>query len=672
MQRTHKFLSITFLSLVALCARGNAVGGGTSRVQGHMLSSRQMMGTERMGRRASRAPMNLTVALKPRDQAGIDDLIKRQNDPSDPLYHHYLSNEEYKARFSPTDAQVQEVVEYLELRGVHVANVHGDNMILEAESDTATTEDAFQIQINEFEKADGELVFAPNAEPLLTDEIAPRVSGVVGLNNLAKFRSHTLETRSGTSTPASGGFAPADIRAAYGISSGYSAAGQSVALFQLDSYTPSDIDAYRTQYGIPLSGAGSTNIVPYYIGGASSTPGDGASEVTLDTELVLALAPQLDNIFIYMGVNTDAGALATYSQIATDNTAKSVSSSWGIAEDLVSQSYINSENTIFQKMATQGQSMYAASGDYGAYDDQRYNPTKLDVDDPASQPYVTGVGGTTLASKVSNIGEVAWSNTSTTPDTGGGGGISTRWAQPSFQQGLGNSTNLGSTSNRMVPDVALHANPNNGYNIYFDGGWHRYGGTSCAAPLWAAFTAVINRTRVSNGLGTLGFANAALYALAGSSLGSSVFHDITSGNNLYYPATTGYDLATGLGSFNGDSLFNALTASAASSPPAAPSTVTGTSTATMVDVVTWSNASNASAYDVYRSTAVNGTFDRVGTSVTTNTFTETVSTYSPYYYYYVRSVNGSGTSAPSTRVPVAPYVAAPSAAPTNLSATVTQ
>jgi subtilase family serine protease len=115
---------------------------------------------------------------------------------------------------------------------------------------------------------------------------------------------------------------------------------------------------------------------------------------------------------------------------------------------------------------------------------------------------------------------------------------------------------------RNVPDVSLNADPTTGYAIYYGGQWTVYGGTSCAAPLWAAFTALVNQQRISNGKGAIGFPNGLLYQLG--SRYETDFHDIADGStNLYYPAVTGYDDATGLGTINGTNLIQDLSNDAA-------------------------------------------------------------------------------------------------------------
>jgi subtilase family serine protease len=124
---------------------------------------------------------------------------------------------------------------------------------------------------------------------------------------------------------------------------------------------------------------------------------------------------------------------------------------------------------------------------------------------------------------------------------------------------------------RMVPDVSLNADPQTGYAVYYDGAWTVFGGTSCVAPLYAAFTALVNEGRVAESLTRVGFLNPILYQAAQSPFYSSDFNDIHDGStNLYYPAETGYDLTTGWGSLNGGGLYTALT----TIPPAPPANLT--------------------------------------------------------------------------------------------------
>jgi kumamolisin len=213
-------------------------------------------------------------------------------------------------------------------------------------------------------------------------------------------------------------------------------------------------------------------------------------------------------------------------------------------------------------MAAQGQTIFAAAGDNGAYD----NGSTLSVDDPASQPYVVGAGGTTL--RTSGAGG-AWASETTwnagSIDAGaGGGGVSQVWTIPSWQTGAITAASAASKTMRNVPDVAMNADPDTGYAIYYRG-WQVYGGTSCSGPIWAGFTALVNEQRAAAGKSAIGFLNPVIYAIGEGtySVYASNFHDIDDGStNLHYKAVKGYDDATGWGSFQGATLLAKLAGSA--------------------------------------------------------------------------------------------------------------
>jgi kumamolisin len=270
--------------------------------------------------------------------------------------------------------------------------------------------------------------------------------------------------------------------------------------------------------------------------GGGTTDTSGQDEVDLDIEVVQALAPG-STIKVYEAPNSDAGETAVYSKLVSDD-VPIISISWGIYESGETASNRTALNTDFQEAAAQGQSVFAASGDSGS-DDAGDGGTSVDF--PASDPYVTGTGGTTLTTSSGTWSkETAWS--------GSGGGVSSIYSRPSFQTSSENSS-----SYRGVPDVAADANPSSGWSIYTEGAWYEFGGTSAAAPNWAAFTAVLDDEADETGGYELGYANTTIYALATSSSSTyaSAFHDVTSGSNGSYSAGTGYDKVTGWGSYNG-------------------------------------------------------------------------------------------------------------------------
>ena len=514
------------------------------------------------GRTASDKKLALTVALPLRNQQQLETLIQKLHDPKDPQYGKYLSTAEFTANYGPTPADYDDVVKHFKTQGYAITKSHGNRLILNVEAPVSTIERSLQLNINDYTE-NNRSFYAPDNNPAFPQTIASKITSVIGLDNATVLTPHYKKvTPLSQTTPAPryngtgpGNFlSPNDIKKAYNLNNlNITGIGQTLALFELDGYTPSDITAYSTYFGLPTMAL--TNVL---VDGFNGAPGSDAIEVTLDIELMMAIAPGATQIIVYEGPNSSQGAIDTYNKIATDNIAKQVSTSWGLPEPLSGSTWLNAENAIFQQMAAQGQTVFAASGDSGAYDGKSNGySTTLMVDDPASQPFVTSVGGTklTLDSTQNYASEIVWNNGSASYQAGGGG-VSGFWAIPSYQQGI--PTTYSSTF-RNVPDVALNADPNTGYSVYFNGGWYIVGGTSCGSPLWAAYTALINQQRLINNLPVIGFISPTLYALETNAGYTQDFHDITTGNNLFYSAGGGYDNATGLGSFNGLNLFNQLT-----------------------------------------------------------------------------------------------------------------
>ena len=511
--------------------------------------------------------VHTTFILPLRNQDELQELINRMYDPTDEEhYGKYLTTEEFVERFAPTQEDYNKVIAHARSVGLMIRGIHSNRTMLHVSGPARIVESAFNLQLHQYAHPSGRLFYAPDNNPEMPPEIASVISGVVGLDSHAQWHPYrrqkqAMEANAAPQTFPSGpggGFAPADLVKAYNLSGVSSdGTGQVIALFELASYAASDINAYTSHFGLPP--AKLKNIL---VDGGSKAPPD--AEVTLDIELALALAPQ-SIIYVYEGPNSNQGVLDTYNRIATDNIAKQVSTSWGLGEDMSTPQYLQAEAAIFKQMAVQGQTIYAAAGDSGAYDDYAQNSSeKLVVDDPASQPYVVGVGGTRLmvnADTGAYQSESVWNDG--VGNGAGGGGVSTVWPIPSWQAGV---STVFSKTHRNVPDVTLNADTNTGYAIYFNGQWQIYGGTSCAAPLWAAFTACVNQELAATQKPPLGFANPKLYALASSAAYAANFHDVTTGDNLHYHAGVGYDNASGWGSFNGANLYASLTNAAIVTP----------------------------------------------------------------------------------------------------------
>jgi subtilase family serine protease len=341
--------------------------------------------------------------------------------------------------------------------------------------------------------------------------------------------------------------------------SGDTGVGQTIATYELGLYDQADVATYFACYGL------SPTITPVNVDGGPT--GGYSEEATIDIEEAAALAPGAA-IEVYQGNDNGSGPIDVYQQMADDDTASIITTSWGICETDPGGSP-DSEQPIFEQMAAQGQTVIAASGDSGSSDcannPDGYTSTTLAVDDPSSQPLVTGVGGLTVSS-TSPLDETVWNDG--VSGGAGGGGKSAVWSRPSWQVGPGITA---SDTMRMVPDLSTMADPNTGFVEYYTGtstgtvrcrqvcvsGWTSIGGTSIAAPIVSALVAVAAQVCATT---RLGFINPQLYAMAARGVG---FNDVTTGNNnLYnvggYNAGVGYDMASGLGSPDGTPFITGL------------------------------------------------------------------------------------------------------------------
>ncbi len=663
--------AIAILQFTAPCLASSV--NSMVRLHGHV-PAKAIANAQFLGSLPATTEIPLAFSLPLRNQQELVVLLKRIYDPADPLYGHHLTSQEFTDRFAPTQDDYDAVTAHARSVGLTVTGTHPNRTLLDVSGPAAAVEAAFNLHLNHHQAANGRKFYAPDNDPEVPYSIASRITGVIGLDNAAVWHAHsrfvpaeemTLTSPLQIGTGPNSGLTPSDIRTAYNLNGvAANGSGQTLGLFELDGYNPADVASYVSYFGLP-----SVPLQNVLVDGFSGRAGSGADEVTLDIELQIALAPGASKIIIYEGPNSNVGVVDTYNRIATDNLAKQISTSWGLSEGQSSAAVISSENAAFQQMAAQGQSVYAASGDSGAYD----NGSTLSVDDPASQPYMVGVGGTQLFvnSGETYNHETTWNVNNTVNGGAGGGGVSSLWSIPSWQQGV---TTAASATMRNVPDVSLNADQYTGYSIYYKHGWWIYGGTSCAAPLWAAFTARVNQQRVANGMTTLGFANPSLYQIGTGAGYGTAFHDIADGStNLYYPAATGYDNATGWGSFNGTSLMAAL-ATPATNPPSSPTGLTATPGNGTV-TLSWNVSTGATSYNVYRGTTSGKEGSTpIKTGITATTYTDNTVTNGTTYYYEVSATNSAGISAPSKEVsatPAAPALAitaGPTATPSRTSA----
>jgi len=505
-----------------------------------------------VGRLASGQIMNLNLVLPLSDPDGLKSFLSEVYDPNSASFHKFLTPTEFTAKFGPSQAQYDAVVQFAVSSGFTVTGGSRDAMDVQVRGPVSAVESAFHVHLRTYQHpTESRQFYAPDSEP--TTDLAFSLWHVSGLDNYS-IPHRLLERRSDyaaahgidvkdvashatTGSGPSASFLGSDMRAAYYGTGTLTGAGQNLGLFEYEGTDLADLTTYyknvKQTNNVPVSvistDGTSTSCVYTRAGGDCDD-----TEQTLDMTQALGMAPGLASLVMYVGSTDTAiiGAMTTHSPLPT-----TIGCSWGWTPADPS-----TLDPYFEKMAAQGQNFFAASGDSSTW--SRRNEAW-----PADDDYVVSVGGTDL---ITASAAGPWKSETAWVDSGGG--ISPdKIAIPSWQKlsGVINSSNKGSTTYRNGPDVSANAN----FTFYTCADQtaclaNEYGGTSFAAPMWAAYIALVNQQLASQGKGTIGFINPTIYAQNVTSVYDTDFHDITSGKSGSYSAVTGYDLVTGWGSPN--------------------------------------------------------------------------------------------------------------------------
>jgi hypothetical protein len=490
--------------------------------------------------------LNLAIGLPLRNADALDLLLASLADPSSPNYHQYLTSAQFTEQFGPTEDDYQALIAFVESRGLAVTGTHPNRTVLDVTGAVGDVEKAFHLNIMFYQHPVRGTFYAPDREPSL--DLSATVLDIAGLDNYDAPRPMSLKTSSPdqttpgrarplvTGSGPSGLFTGKDFRAAYAPGVTLDGTGQAVGLLEFDGFYASDLVANFKQAGLPPITAQTI-----LLDGFDGAPGSSNIEVILDIAMAGYMAPGASKILVYEGDYPND----ILNRMANDNLAQQLSSSWGFGINATTEQ-------IFKQFIAQGQSFYQASGDSGAY--------KAAVMPPSDDPNVTVVGGSSLTTSGAGgpwQSERTWS--------GSGGGVSTEYPIPAYQQGISMAANGGSLTMRNIPDVALIADVqiflicNNGQRV-------SVGGTSAAAPLWAGFTALANQKATATGKPRVGFVNPTIYSIGKGSNYLIAFHDISLGNNSGFSATAGFDLATGWGTPAGQPLIDALIGAVSSQP----------------------------------------------------------------------------------------------------------
>jgi subtilase family serine protease len=498
------------------------------------------------------------VVLSAPREAALDRYVDAVGDPSSPQYRHFLDAKSLGRRFGPARSEIRLARRELRAAGLRVARTFPQRTAIDLSGSVAAVSNVFGVRMGEFVDRSGRHFTAPLSDPVIPDDLRGVIAAVSGLN--------TGPVPAPTDIPA-GGLRPANVAEAYGIDSlharGFRGQGQTIAIASFASFRQSDVDEFDALAGVSSSPVERVRVN----GGSTETTTPNSGEVNLDIDVVRGIAPEA-HIISYEAPLTSIRSFTTgvsdvIDRIVADGRADVVSMSWGLC-DVPSLAdgtpWLSAGDRLrlgqsLRAAVAQGVSVFVASGDTGAFGCQRFDLAdhRLAATWPADDPNVISVGGTLLSVRRdgSYLGETGWEDV--LQAAGGGGGLSPVDPRPAYQRGPG-VENRFSNGKRQVPDVAAAADPDSGFFAVTPNPKtgrpepNVVGGTSAAAPFWAASMVLVEQFARRQGVRKLGFLNPTFYRIASSSRGGGAFHDVTLGGNRFHSCTPGWDYSTGLGS----------------------------------------------------------------------------------------------------------------------------
>jgi len=614
------------------------------------------------GRLPGNQVLQLDLVLPLRDPAGLKSFLADVYNPSSSSYRQFLTPAEFTARFGPSTDDYDAVLRFATTYGFQVVGGSRDGMLVQVKGTVSNIEAAFHVNMRTYQHpTENRTFYSPDREPTL--DLPFNLWHISGLDNYSIPRAlhisrdeyaaaHGIDaekvvSHATTGSGPSASFLGSDMRAAYygtGSSATLTGSGQNLGLLEYYGTDLADLTTY-------FKNVGQTNNVPITLLSTDGTstsctyPGCDDGEQTLDMTQAIGMAPGLSSLVMYIGSSDTSiiSAMTTHNPLPT-----TIGCSWGWTPADPS-----TLDVYFQKMAAQGQNFFAASGDYSTWKASGNSAAW-----PADDAYVVSVGGTDLTTSSAAgpwASETAWADS--------GGGISPdKIVIPTWQQlsGVINSSNKGSTTLRNGPDVSANAN----FTFYTCGDQEAcqanyYGGTSFAAPMWAAFVALANQQYAQSNPGkTLGFINPTIYQQnVNSTTYAADFHDIKSGTSGSYSAVAGFDLVTGWGSPTA-TLITALTGPApagfalSASPSSVPITAGSGGSSTITSTVT-GGFDSAVTLTAAGATGISATFSP--TSITgdgTSTMSITVASTVASGTYPITVTGTSGSTVETTTVNV--------------------
>ncbi|MBN8947269.1 MAG: S8/S53 family peptidase [Rhodanobacter sp.] len=578
--------------------------------------------------------VTVSLVLRLRHEAELENYVRQTATPGSANFQKFLTTAQFAERYGATDAQIAKVQGYLSQHGLQ-GELLDSHLVISVRGTIGQFSQLFGTPVHNYvSRKTGQRFHRPARPLVMPVGLGDNVILASGLSNEWHYVPHhtsklpvtnlrlanpptTLSaqaraaaTGNPTATGVPGQYTVGDVANLYNINPlyrrGITGKGSTLAIVTLATFDPSDAEDYWTAIGLDTK---PNRITQVHVDGGGGT--NGADETTLDVQQAGGLAPQA-NIIVYDAPNAGSGFVDAFARAVSDNRADSISASWGLGEifnfaalnvdgarntDTTDVGDLRAYHQIFLEAAAQGQSMFAASGDSGAYDTVRALGTgdgpgefsaPLTVDAPASDPYITAAGGTTVPVKfVNSSGQVVlsidqesvWGWDYLLPfvpsrdyvfSVGGGGGVSVYWRQPMYQlftsgmerseknqeltyndPATGPYTYLklpGNFKGRNLPDISLNADPETGYLLVFQGGLYSSGGTSFVAPQLNGITALLRQSTGHR----IGLWNPHMYLLQNLfGYGKwSAFNRISAGDNWFYAGNGRYNPGAGIGTLD--------------------------------------------------------------------------------------------------------------------------
>jgi len=484
--------------------------------------------------------LQLDVVLPMRNKEKLRDLLTALYTPSSRLYRHWLTVAQFTRQFGPTLKDYRAAMRFFRAHGLTVTHTAPNRYLFQVEGSAADIERTLHVTLGRYQHPfENRQFMAPDREPTLGMKVP--LQEVIGLDDFVLSHPKYRPPEPGQQRAGGGGSGPggwfigSDFRAAYygtGAKAKLDGKGQSVALMELGPYDPNDIALYFSKVGqtssVPVNGIS--------VDGATvncSACNDG--EQILDIVYAISMAPGMDQVQVYVGNKP----VDVENQMATDNTSKQLSTSWGYGE------HFETEDAIYQEMAAQGQSYFTASGDFSSL--QKSGPW------PEEDANIIAVGGTDLETTAPGG---PWKAESAWKDSAAGPSLDHNILIEPYQLPYITKKNMGSKKYRNVADISANAD----FDMYICSKGQCFGGvggTSFSSPIWAGFNALMNQYAADHGKPAVGFLNPTLYGVLKGN--SQLTHDVLGGDNTIYPAVKGYDLVGGVGSPNGLATIKAVT-----------------------------------------------------------------------------------------------------------------